>query len=206
MYLATEVELVDLEEPGAEATESLARVEAGHLDLAIADVALAELAEELLADFELSAASENVRLASHVPADTIVRADPRRLRQMLINVIGNAVSFSAGGSVRVRASDREDEIDVEVTDTGIGMSQDDVETALRPFGQVDNRAYQRRHQGTGLGLPLVDRLIRLHGGRIEIESTPGAGTTVHLLFPRSTAEETPPAARPDQALKSVAGQ
>ena len=71
---------------------------------------------------------------------------------------------------------------ISVTDTGIGLTEDHISRALEPFGQIEN-ALNRRHDGTGLGLPLVKALIESHGGRLEIDSTPKKGTRMHLIFP-----------------------
>jgi len=112
-----------------------------------------------------------------------VRADDMKLRKVLINLLGNAIKFTpSGGTVSLDVTLNDDRgIAFSVVDTGIGMAPDDIPKALATFGQVDS-SMARRHEGTGLGLPLVKALVEMHGGRLEIESQVGRGTrvTVHL--------------------------
>jgi two-component system cell cycle sensor histidine kinase PleC len=111
-------------------------------------------------------------------------ADQRSIRHILLNLLANAVKFTPGGGrVTVRAERTpEHGLALAVADTGIGMSPEHIEIALTPFGQVANE-YTRRHDGTGLGLPLVKSLAELHGAAFRIESTLGIGTTVSIAFP-----------------------
>ncbi len=114
-----------------------------------------------------------------------LRADQRALRQMLINLLSNAVKFTPeGGHVKVTAGrDDEGRFVISVSDTGIGISEEDQPKVLLPFNQVDSRL-SRKYEGTGLGLPLTKRLMELHGGWLEIESALERGTKVSLIFPR----------------------
>jgi two-component system cell cycle sensor histidine kinase PleC len=108
-----------------------------------------------------------------------VLADAMKLKQILLNLLSNAVKFTpAGGSVYVRAvlsPDPDGGLDIEVQDTGIGMSTADIAVALQPFAQVESEL-NRKYEGTGLGLPITNSLTELHGGRLIIGSTPGEGT------------------------------
>lgn len=113
-----------------------------------------------------------------------VIADPKAMRQILINLLSNAVKFTDDEgcvTILVRA-DSETGVAVSVIDTGIGMSEIEVDKALLPFVQIDN-AVNRRYQGTGLGLPLARSLVLAHGGTLEIESAVGQGTTVTTRLP-----------------------
>jgi signal transduction histidine kinase len=116
-----------------------------------------------------------------------IQADRRALRQILLNLLGNAAKFTEQGEIRVRTRQTSDGIEIVVADTGPGMDADAIRRAREPFGQVD-MSLSRRHEGTGLGLPIVERLVGLHGGRIEIESAPGHGTTVRVLLPAPPEE------------------
>ncbi len=150
-------------------------------------------ATDLLAD---KAAEKGVLLRCEpetgLPA---IAADSTRLHQVLINLISNAVKFTtAGGEVLVRAWRAPSGVDIEVADTGIGMSAEDIPKALEPFGQVEN-AMTRTHEGTGLGLPLAKNLVELHGGSFAIASEPGRGTAVRITFPLAS-EMAPPADAP----------
>jgi signal transduction histidine kinase len=110
--------------------------------------------------------------------------EPAKLRQIFLNLLSNAVKFTeSGGTIALAAEATPDTICVSVTDTGIGMSPADIEIALQPFGQVDNRL-ERRYEGTGLGLPLTKSLAELHGASLVIESERGRGTKVTVTFPR----------------------
>ncbi len=118
-------------------------------------------------------------------------ADQRSIRHILLNLMSNAIKFTpAGGRVTVRAARaRDGGLDLAVADNGIGMSPEDLAIALTPFGQVANE-YTRRHDGTGLGLPLVKSLSELHGAAVHIESTLGVGTSVRIAFPAERVLET----------------
>ena len=114
------------------------------------------------------------------------RGDERLIRQAVINLVSNAVKFTPPrGVVRVGATRMEDGgIAVDVADTGIGMSPEDIPRAFEPFQQIDH-GIRRERQGSGLGLPLAKRFAELHGGTVEIASRPGAGTRVRLALPAS---------------------
>ena len=106
---------------------------------------------------------------------------------MLVNLLTNAIKFTPkGGRILVSAAvGSSREMTITVADTGIGLSEDQIAQALEPFGQIEN-ALNRTGEGTGLGLPVVKALIEAHGGRLDISSTPGKGTTVIVSLP-STA-------------------
>jgi signal transduction histidine kinase len=110
--------------------------------------------------------------------------DPVKLRQIILNLMSNAVKFTEpGGAIVVGTQSAEDgSVILSVTDTGIGMSPEDIPIAMAPFGQVDSRL-ARRYEGTGLGLPLTKSLVELHGGTLSIDSQRGRGTTVTVILP-----------------------
>ena len=109
-----------------------------------------------------------------------VVADQRAIQQILINLVGNAVKFTdAGGAISIDASMRDGILNLCVSDTGIGIPGDKLETLGQPFVQIQND-YSRRFEGTGLGLSLVKGLVALHGGDFAIASTPGAGTIITI--------------------------
>ena len=127
----------------------------------------------------------------HLPT---LMADPLRVKQILINLLGNAVKFTPEhGRIRVEALQvQPGYAAVAVTDTGPGMTPSEVDTAMRPFGQVDT-AFNRRHEGTGLGLPIAYALSRLHGGDLRIDSQKGAGTRVTVILPTAEGPDAPAA-------------
>lgn len=121
-----------------------------------------------------------------------VMADSQKLKQILINLISNAVKFTpASGTIRVVAERMESGFRIAVSDTGIGMRTEDIPQALTAFRQIDS-SLGRKYDGTGLGLPLAKRFTELHGGSLTIESALGEGTTVTVYFPErgTTAEDT----------------
>ena len=111
-------------------------------------------------------------------------ADEVRVKQMLGNLLSNAIKFTLrGGTVRISAAVRDDGgLEITVSDTGIGISNEDFSLVLEPFGQVDS-IMTRKFEGTGLGLPLVRTMIQQHDGELRIESELGVGTTVSIVFP-----------------------
>lgn len=134
------------------------------------------------------AAEEGIALVSRVPADLpAIAADPQRLGQVLINLVGNAVKFSpAGSEVTVTAALRGADLRIEVRDRGIGMTPEEAERAVQPFVQIDN-ALSRRREGAGIGLALVKRFVELHGGSLRLETAPGRGTTAIVSLPGAVA-------------------
>ena len=119
---------------------------------------------------------------AHLPA---LRADERRLKQILINILSNSVKFTpSGGTVGITGTLQDNgALRIEINDTGIGIAEDDIATARARFGRIESAA-NRKHPGTGLGLTLAIELTRLHGGELDLRSVVGEGTTVSLLFPR----------------------
>ena len=129
-----------------------------------------------------------------------IRAVERMVRQVLINVLSNAVKFTeADGLVTLSAEYRpHGNFVISIADTGIGMSPDEVKLALTPFGQADN-TLTRQHVGTGLGLPLAKAMMDLHGGRLMVRSEKGAGTAVVLIFPNACVIDAPSPVRTARA-------
>ena len=112
-------------------------------------------------------------------------ADERRLKQIVLNLLSNAVKFTPElGKVKITATQTEDgALALTVSDTGIGMTEEDLLKAMTPFGQVDG-GLDRKNEGTGLGLPLTQGLVELHGGRLAFDSAPGEGTAISAVFPK----------------------
>lgn len=163
----------------------LSKVEAGKMKLACESVSWNRLAEDCLTLLRPLAADRLVELrAEPAPESATLYADERLAKQMLVNLLSNAVKYTpSGGRAWFRLRPQADGgAVVEVSDTGVGMGPEDVQKALEPFGRIDS-ALVSQMRGTGLGLPLVKALIELHGGRLEIDSAAGSGTTIKLHFP-----------------------
>jgi signal transduction histidine kinase len=170
----------------------LAKLEAGRLELREEDVDLAATVDACMTFVEGQARHGGIRLSA-IADDTIrcVRADDRRLRQILINLLANAVKFTPeGGEVRVSWRREEQALAIAVSDTGIGIAPEDLPKAMMTFGQVENNV-SRKVEGTGLGLPLVKHLVELHGGKLTIESEVGEGTTAIVRLPLDRIVDVP---------------
>jgi two-component system cell cycle sensor histidine kinase PleC len=126
-----------------------------------------------------------VQLLEDLPKEhIIIMADPKRLKQALLNLLSNSVKFTPeNGSVTmvIRKDEGQKKVQIQVVDTGIGMSDKDIPKALASFGQVDNKL-SRKYEGTGLGLPLTKKLVELMQGEFDLQSELGKGTTVTLTF------------------------
>ncbi|NTU78101.1 MAG: PAS domain S-box protein [Chloroflexales bacterium] len=164
----------------------LAKVEAGAVELQIASVQVAEVCQASLLLVRQQAAKKALGLElTLAPGLTTVRADPQRLKQMLVNLLANAVKFTPNeGRVRLEVvADVEAEVArFTVEDTGIGIAPEDLARLFQPFVQLDSRL-SRRHEGSGLGLALVRRLAELHGGSVTVESTVGVGSRFTISLP-----------------------
>ena len=149
------------------------------------EVDLTTVIEDVCGLMSVTAEKNRVILSSRLPKERVkVSADDRMLRQILLNLISNAIKFTLeNGQVLVRMSLQESGALIEVADTGIGMTLQEQTIALQPFGQIDS-FQARKHKGTGLGLPLVNAMVELHGGSMTMRSTPGEGTSVAFNLPR----------------------
>jgi signal transduction histidine kinase len=164
----------------------LSKVEAGRMDLALGDVSLRDVFESGLTMHAERAALERVSLGMSLdPGEIIVRGDERKLRQVVFNLLSNAVNFTpAGGRVEVSASMPNGVVEVAVSDTGPGIAPEDQGLIFEEFRQARGDG-SKRHEGTGLGLPLSRKLIELHGGRLWVESVVDHGTTFRFTLPRA---------------------
>ncbi len=168
----------------------ISRIEADAIELVIEELHLAPLAEEvqdLLAPLVEANANQ-----LHVEVDPAIdlRADRQRLKQILINLLGNAAKFTHNGDITLRAtavqglSEADKRLHIIVRDTGIGMREEDLERIFDPFAQVSNDQ-ELRNKGTGLGLAITGKLVQLFGGTLGVESSPGIGSTFTIDLPRN---------------------
>ncbi|HVH73727.1 MAG TPA: HAMP domain-containing sensor histidine kinase [Stellaceae bacterium] len=163
----------------------ISKIEAGRMGLDDEVFEIAELAEASISLLGQRVKQKSITLETDLRKYALrIRADGLKLRQALVNLLSNAVKFTPdGGRVTLRLEQASDgEFVISVSDSGIGMSPDEITTALEPFGQVDD-GLAKHYQGTGIGLPLARRLVELHGGRLEIESIKNSGTTVRIRLP-----------------------
>lgn len=177
----------------------LSKVEAGRMELHPETVDVAALVRSCAGLMVSEADQGRVALETSLPPHPVeITADKVRLRQIILNLLSNAVKFTpTGGRVDVAVRwPAEGGLEISVRDTGVGMRPEDIRIALEPFRQLDD-SMSRRHQGTGLGLPLAKMLAELHGGGLSVASEPGRGTTVTVTLP---------APKRRAALRSVSGR
>jgi two-component system, sensor histidine kinase and response regulator len=162
------------------------KIEAGKLDLDLINFNLRELLEETAKTFGLRAGEKNLDLVCDIPSNIpqIVHGDPDRLRQVLVNLLGNAIKFTDRGEVILQAEVQQKqsynvELHFAVRDTGIGVPKEKQKMIFESFVQADGSS-QRKYGGTGLGLTISTRLVNMMGGRIWLESEPGKGSTFHF--------------------------
>jgi len=162
----------------------MAKIEAGKMSLHYDRVSVKEVCEDAIRLMRGKVAEAGLTLTLDAPELPEIDADQRGLKQVMLNLISNAVKFTPeGGSIVVALSRPEDDLlRVAVTDDGIGISPEDLERLAKPFEQVEGQ-HSKTTQGTGLGLALTKSLIELHGGEWRMESEPGRGTTVSFTLP-----------------------
>jgi signal transduction histidine kinase len=166
----------------------LAKVDAGKLELFTQDFDIVEIMQSCGRLMSESANSAGVALEVLTPQGPVyIQGDATRIRQILLNLLSNAVKFTPRGkTVTLAGEPVEDGFILRVIDTGIGMTEEETLRAMEPFHQIDS-SLARRHQGTGLGLPLTKSLVTLHEGEMDIKSVPGEGTAVTVWLPRQQA-------------------
>ncbi|MCA1907660.1 MAG: PAS domain-containing sensor histidine kinase [Magnetospirillum sp.] len=168
----------------------VSKVEAGQMSLDLGQVDMAEVVDSAIRLVESRARGGQISLTTHVSENLPqLFGDRRRCLQILVNLLSNAVKFTPeGGKVTLSARREDKGITLEVRDTGIGMTEDEIALALEPFRQVDG-SLSRQYEGTGLGLPLAKSMTELHGGALTIASAKGRGTTVSVWLPCHPAEQ-----------------
>ena len=163
----------------------LSKAEAGKLEINEDDVPACDVIDQTMRMFRENAAVDGIRLSFDVPDDEVIlRVDPRQFRQVVINILSNAVKFTQrGGSVYVALEMvRDGSCRLTVEDTGIGIAEEDIPKVTDPFVQVES-SLSRENGGTGLGLPLVKKIVELHGATLQISSKLGVGTRVTINVP-----------------------
>ena len=164
----------------------LSKIEAGLLQLNIAPVDLRELVEISIGLVSSLARSGNISLSANLPAHCPeIAGDFLKLKQVLLNILSNAIKFTpSGGRIGVGLAFTSDSAVISVSDTGCGISPENLKRVTQPFIQVEN-SLARKFPGSGLGLAIALELCKLHGGKLSIDSIEGEGTTVHITVPRT---------------------
>jgi two-component system cell cycle sensor histidine kinase PleC len=169
----------------------VSKIQAGKLSVDLELIDIQPILRSCLLIIEAKAREKAIAIETSVdPKLPMVVGDPLRVKQILINLLGNAVKFTDNrGRIRVEAGVYQKGFAaISVTDSGIGMTASEIQTAMRPFGQVDT-SFNRRHEGTGLGLPIAHALARMHGGDLRIDSQKGAGTRATVILQTEQAGE-----------------
>ncbi len=165
----------------------MSKIEAGKTDLELAPVQVSGVIEEVLRIIGPRAAEGKINIEKELRKIPDFMADKRALKQVLINIMANAVKFTPeGGTVRIAATHDKNIVRLQISDTGIGIPQQDIEKLGRPFEQVENQ-FTKSKGGSGLGLAISKSLISLHGGKLQITSREGKGTTVTVDLPLAIA-------------------
>jgi signal transduction histidine kinase len=190
--------------------QTMAELEAERFPLELQTTDLCAVVKATVAEFQQTDLGMDRDVVLKTNANVLlIQADPRAVKLMLIKLLLNAAKFSAAGTVvRVTAESADDgRSRVSVADTGIGMTASEVELAVRPFSQIDG-GLARQHEGLGLGLSIVNKLIERHGGRLTIASAPQKGTVIALDFPAPALRRPAPPLRDglsDSAAEEPAG-
>ena len=170
----------------------ISKIQSGKFQLNNRAMDVDEVLRPCVAGLKLTAANAGVDLRCEI-SDALpeLSADGVKLRQVFTNLITNAIKFTPGGGsvVVTAAADLSGGTKVEIRDTGVGMTDDEIRVAITPFGQVDG-GRNRWREGTGLGLPIAEALVKLHGGELSIVSEKSVGTTVIVRLPAFVAPET----------------
>jgi len=161
----------------------LSKLETGYLPLQLQPLPLAPLLKEMITNFMPASVQTNcqlqLRLLNNLPP---VYADRDRVKQILINLISNAITYTPNGTVSIRAWSRGEHVWITVTDTGIGIAQEDLPKVFERFWRAD-QSRDARTGGSGIGLAITKRLVELHNGKMEVESELGKGSTFKFSLP-----------------------
>ena len=167
----------------------LSKIEAGQLTLALEDYALAQVVQNVKSTAKLLAKAKGIVLTANVQDGIpIGRGDERRLTQVLLNLVGNAIKFTDQGSVDISARMVDASFEIAVKDTGPGIAPEDQRKIFEEFQQVDNSS-TRQKGGSGLGLAISKRIVEMHGGTIEVQSVLGEGSTFRIVIPVRAEEQ-----------------
>ncbi len=158
------------------------------IDLIVKPVHMKEIADVVMFTVKSLTRQKPIQLINNIPSDLpVVAADENRIQQVLYNIVGNAMKFTDGGFIKLSSVVGVDDVQFTVTDSGIGMSDDDIKVIFNDFEQGSNTG-ARQYGGTGLGMSITKRLIELHGGTITVQSKIGKGTSVTFSLPRYQGE------------------
>ncbi len=167
----------------------MSKIEAGKMTLNVEPMLLNDMIKQVIRIVRGRADDNRLKLVFQETDVPEIEADPRAVKQVLLNLATNAIKFTPeGGVVRIAVEPKSAGLIIRVSDTGIGISEEDIQRLAQPFEQIDSQ-HSRKHEGTGLGLALSKSLVELHGGNFTIESQVGQGTTVIFTLPSRPPEQ-----------------
>ena len=179
----------------------MSKIEAGKMTLNTEALQMSDMISQVIRIVRGRADENRLKLVYEDQIMPEIEADPRAVKQILLNLATNAIKFTPeGGVVTIAVESKSAGLIIRVSDTGIGISEEDIERLAQPFEQIDSQ-HSRKHEGTGLGLALSKSLVELHGGNFKIQSVVGQGTTVIFTLPNK-----PPAAKPVQSNTEVGNE
>ena len=161
----------------------MSKIEAGHMELRYESVDMFKMAEDIMATTQPLATEKSLKMFLNIEGTTgLVEADRTRMRQVFLNIIGNAIKFTDKGSVTISISEKAEHLLIAIRDSGIGIKEEHIPIVFEQFRQIDG-GLNRAAGGTGLGMPITKRLIELHGGSIWVKSVVGQGSTFYFTIP-----------------------
>jgi PAS domain S-box-containing protein len=166
------------------------RLESGKIEFEFAELDLAEVLENVARSLHVNAEQKGLEFLTEIPSGLKVRGDRERLAQVFLNLLSNAIKYTPAGTVELRAHQEDDAVVVEVRDTGIGLSESDLQKLFQKFFRSDN-PYVRKVGGTGLGLSIAKAIVERHGGTITVTSQLGQGSTFTVRLPALARPERP---------------
>ena len=149
-----------------------------------------DVVDSVIASVESLGAEKGLEIRTSIPVDLPVgKGDEQRITQVLLNLLGNAIKFTDQGEISVQVSKADSAFVVSVSDTGVGITEDQQRNIFEEFHQVDD-SITRKKGGTGLGLSITKRIIEMHGGQLRVESKPGEGSTFSFTLPVRVEQQT----------------
>lgn len=171
----------------------LGRIEQGRMELHLEQVDLAEVARHVADEIAPFAGEHDVTVEVELCGEASPEADRDKLVQVIHNLVSNGIKFSPGGTVTIRVSTQQESAVIDVIDTGIGISPENLENVFQKFFQVE-QDMNRSQEGSGLGLAITRGIVEVHGGTVDVTSTPGHGSTFTVRLPMARAERSDAAA------------
>jgi signal transduction histidine kinase len=167
----------------------LSKIEAGQLTLSLEDYSIGDVVQNVVTLVEPLATEKSLALKIDLPGDLpTAHGDQRRLTQVLLNLVGNAIKFTDSGEVAIKAAARNGAYTLSVRDTGPGIAPADQSKIFEEFQQADSSSTKTK-RGTGLGLSIARRIVTMHGGQIWVESAPGSGSTFFIRVPVNVQQQ-----------------